>query len=47
MGDGKNTRPKGWFSRRHETDAANRDARLAYQREHGPSARKRKAAERA
>lgn len=36
-----------WFSRRHETADANRDARQAYQDQHGRKARQRKAQERA
>lgn len=34
---------KGWHSRRHETSRENGDARAAYQAEHGPEARQRKA----
>lgn len=37
---------KGWHSRRHETSRENGDARAAYQKEHGPEARQRKADER-
>lgn len=36
-----------WFSRRHETGDANREARERYQRERGAVARRRRAAERA
>ena len=39
-------KPKGWHSRRHETNAENNEAVNAYQWEHGEWARKRKAAER-
>lgn len=40
-------KPKGWFSRKHATPAEHTAARDAYKAEHGPAARKRKAAERA
>lgn len=36
----------GQFSRRHQTDKANTAARERYQSEHGPAARRRRAAER-
>ncbi len=38
MGDG-GTRPKGWFSRRHETDEAHRASVARYQRKAKPKAR--------
>lgn len=45
MGNSK-IKPKGWWSRRHKTREAQDAARERYQSEHGPDARKRKAAER-
>lgn len=46
MGNGEKTRPKGWFSRRHQTSDA-RDAAVAkWRAAHGPEARRRRAQER-
>lgn len=39
-------KPKGWFSRRHETSEAHNTASVRYQTEHGRAARQRKAKER-
>lgn len=39
-------KPKGWFSRRHETSEEHSAARECYQNDHGPKARRRKAQER-
>jgi hypothetical protein len=39
-------KPKGWFSRRHQDDTANREARERYRSERGPEARQRRADER-
>jgi len=33
----------GWFSRRHETDEANRDARVKYRNERSAQARRERA----
>ena len=38
MGDG-GTRPKGWFSRRHETDREHRAAVALHQQKAKPAAR--------
>ena len=43
----KEARLAGWFSRRHETDQAHREARERYVRERGVEARRRRARERA
>ncbi len=40
-------KPAGQFSRRHWDDVAHKASVAAYQYEHGPTARRRKAAERA
>lgn len=40
------SKPKGWHSRRHQSDAENKQARERYQAEHGPVARRRRATER-
>lgn len=37
---------QGWHSRRHQTAEAHSEAKLAYQTDHGPAARQRKADER-
>lgn len=46
MGNSK-LKPKGWWSRRHETRQAQDEARERYQSMRGPAARKRRAEERA
>jgi len=43
MSDNK---PAGWHSRRHKTSDEHSAARLAYETDHGPAARQRKADER-
>ena len=45
MGTSKR-KPDGWWSRRHRTREAQDTARERYQAEHGPAARRRKAADR-
>lgn len=44
--DGKPTKTPGWFSWRHQARDEHDAAREHYQAEHGPAARRRKAAER-
>ena len=41
MGDGKQTKPSGWFSRRHKDGLAHREAVESYQASRGALARRR------
>lgn len=46
MGDGKSTKPTGWFSRRHRDGLAHREAVDDYKASRGPLARRRGAIDR-